>query len=606
MSDRMMPPSTRRRARSRPIICAVLAVLATACAPKGASIPYSELKHHITQGDVTSVVIGAQHIVATPTDDALARGAPAEWRSPALADPELIPLLEREKVVYDGDPHDAGPHPLQGLIILAAVFGLAGLLILFQRRHGMTSTARLGGAGVKAAENRTSDVRYSDVAGIDEAREELEEVVGFLRDPEKFARVGARAPKGVLLVGPPGTGKTLLARATAGEAGVPFYSVSGSAFVEMFVGVGARRVRELFKTARAHAPCIVFVDEIDAVGKGRGGPSANDEREHTLNQLLVEMDGFDSSDGIVVMAATNRPEILDKALLRPGRFDRRVAVANPDREGRRAILDVHVRRVNLSPQADLDVVARNTPGFAGADLANLLNEAALLAAREGCDRVEAGHLDAAIDRVLAGPQRKGRPLSPKEREIVAVHEAGHALVAERCATAERVRKISIVPRTAGALGFTQQLPDDRTLLQKDELVDRLRVLLGGRAAEEIIFGQVSTGASNDLERATELARRMVCEFGMSGVLGPVRLDAGGAGSVAQVLGSGISNASDATSADIDREMRVLLQDQASAARSILEGEREALNRISAALLEHESLEREDLLFLLRRHGDCMN
>ncbi len=586
-------------ARPRALVAAAFTFLLVSCGPAHTSIPYSELKHHIADGQVASVVLSRHSIVAVPTASARKAGAPPQWRSPAVDDPSLIPLLDRKNVVYDGDPNEGGPNPLEGLLILAVVLTAGGLLYLLRRRSGLAGTAKVGGADVHQASEGPGTIRYADVAGIDEVKEELEDVVAFLREPARFASVGARAPKGVLLVGPPGTGKTLLARATSGEAGVPFYSVSGSGFVEMFVGVGAKRVRELFKTARAHAPCIVFIDEIDAVGKGRGGgPGSNEEREQALNQLLVEMDGFDSSEGIVVMAATNRPEILDAALLRPGRFDRRITVNAPDREGRRAILDVHARRIRLGAEVDLDTVARNTAGFAGADLANLLNEAALLAARERAQEVGPAHLDAAIDRVLAGPRRRSQVLNEKERRIVAVHEAGHAIVAEGSATADPVRKISIVPRTIGALGFTQQLPDDRSLLQHDELIDRLRVLLGGRAAEEIVFGQVSTGASNDLERATHLAHRMVREFGMSPELGPVRYGGGPASALPGAVGAGLAGLSDATASDIDRAVRLLLEEQASAARGILESDRPALDRVAYALLEREVLDRGEFMELM--------
>jgi cell division protease FtsH len=605
LAARLTRWTVARRSRRRALAAAILAVVLASCGTEQEPIAYSELKQHIDRGDVASVVVGERRIVATPTEDARATGAPAKWRaSPARPDPGLIPLLERKGVRYDGEGTSGAPHPAQALLVLLAVGSLTGL-VLYLRRNGLLAGVGGGALDVRDAGKHARGVRYADVAGIDEVKEELEEVVSFLKDPARFSLLGARAPKGVLLVGPPGTGKTLLARATAGEAEAPFYSVSASSFVEMFVGVGARRIRKLFEKARANTPCIVFIDELDAVGKGRsGGVGSNDEREQTLNQLLVELDGFDSSDGIVVMAATNRPEILDSALLRPGRFDRRITVNVPDREGRLAILDVHARRIRLAASVDLDAVARSTPGFAGADLANLLNEAALLAARAGCEEVGEAHLDAAIDRVLAGAQRRGQLLNDKERRIVAVHETGHAIVAERSATSGPVRKISIVPRTVGALGFTQQLSEDRNLLQRDELIDRLRVLLAGRAAEEVVFGQVSTGAANDLERATALARRMVCEFGMSATLGPVRY---AGGSMAPHLqddrGDGVGPSA-ATAADIDREIRLLLEEQAAAARATVSADRTALDTIAEVLLEKEDLDRGEFIEYLRRHGDC--
>jgi cell division protease FtsH len=587
--------------RRRHAVAPIVALMLAACGAAPTPIAYSELKRQVERGHVASVVVGAERVVATSTDQARSAGAPARWEAaPALPDPGLLPLLDREGVIYDGEGGGGSRRSRLALTLLGVTAALAAGVVLVRRRNWLLRATGFGTLDLRDARGRAEGALYGDVAGIDEVKEELEEVVAFLRAPERFTRLGARVPKGVLLVGPPGTGKTLLARATAGEAGVPFYSVSGAAFVEMFVGVGARRVRRLFGKAREHAPCIVFIDELDAVGRKRGGGvGGNEEREQALNQLLVEMDGFDAGDGIVVMAATNRPEILDPALLRPGRFDRRVAVSLPEREGRRAILDVHARRIRLAPTVDLDAVARNTVGFAGADLANVLNEAAILAARQDRAEVDAGHLDAAIERVLAGPQRRGPLLNPKERRIVAVHEAGHAIVAERCATADRVRKISIVPRTIGALGFTQQLPDDRSLLQHDELLDRLRVLLGGRAAEQLVFGQVSTGAANDLERATSLARRMLCEFGMSAVVGPVRWSPGPSGGVVDGPETDPAAPSAATGSEIDREVRLLLDEQASVARRILETERRALDSVAEALLAAEGLEREAFLEHLR-------
>src|SRR5207249_5529141 len=413
-------------------------------------------------------------------------------------------------------------------IVLGFLVGLAFIVVVvlaYRRTNPVRSMSSLTRGRLRArdkARNR-SRTGFDSVAGVDEAKEELEEIVKFLRDPAKFSQLGARVPKGALLVGPPGTGKTLLARAVAGEAGVPFFTASGSEFIEVFVGVGASRVRKLFEQAKARAPAIVFIDELDAIGKSRsgGGTGGTDEREQTLNQLLVELDGFDSRDGIIVLAATNRAEILDAALLRPGRFDRQVLVDRPDNTGRHAILQVHARKVKLADDVDLEYVARRTPGFVGADLENVLNEAALLAARNEKLSVGMPELHAAIDRVVVGLERKNRLTNVKERKIVAYHESGHAIVAELAASAEPVHKVSIVPRGLAALGYMQQTPEDRNLLQEDELMDRLAVLLGGRAAEQIAFGKFSTGASNDLERATGLARRMICEFGMSSVIGPV-------------------------------------------------------------------------------------
>jgi len=381
-----------------------------------------------------------------------------------------------------------------------------------------------GKARAKIYAEKDVNVTFDDVAGIDEAKRELQEVVEYLQNPEKFVRLGAKIPKGVLLVGPPGTGKTLLARAVAGEAGVPFFSMSGSDFVEMFVGVGAARVRDLFSQAKANAPCIIFIDELDALGKARGiNPlGSHDEREQTLNQLLVEMDGFDSSSGVIIMAATNRPEILDPALLRPGRFDRHIAIDRPDIKGREAILNIHAKKIKLCDDVDLKKIAAMTPGFVGADLANLVNEAALMAARREADCVNMKDFQEALDRIIAGLEKKNRAINPKEKEIVAYHEAGHALVAMAVPNADPVNKVSIIPRGIGALGYTQQMPtEDRYLLTRQELIDRVSVLLGGRVAEELVFGDVSTGAMNDLQRATDIVKRMITEYGMSEKLGPL-------------------------------------------------------------------------------------
>jgi cell division protease FtsH len=429
------------------------------------------------------------------------------------------------------------------------------------------------------------------------------EVVEFLKTPQKFVHLGAKIPKGVLLVGPPGTGKTLLARAVAGEANVTFFSINGSEFVEMFVGVGAARVRDLFEQAKAQAPCIVFIDELDALGKARGVSGivgGHDEREQTLNQLLVEMDGFDPRQAVIIMAATNRPEILDTALLRPGRFDRHVVVDRPDMNGREAILKVHAKTIVLAPDVDLSIVARRTPGFVGADLANLLNEAALLAARNDRENVTAADIDAAADRIVAGLEKKNRLINPKEREIVAYHEAGHAIVAERVDTADPVHKISIIPRGIAALGYTQQLPtDDRYLMQQRELEDRITVLLGGRAAEEIIFGEISSGAGNDLERATDIARRMVTELGMSQALGPVTFARQRPAflTVAEPSFDG-RDYSDSTARTIDEEVRRFITEANLRALEILRRDQPNLEEVSRRLLEKEVMDRAELREIL--------
>src|SRR4029453_6059458 len=438
---------------------------------------------------------------------------------------------------------------------------------------------------------------FGDVAGVDEAKAELVEIVDFLRNPKKYQRLGGRIPKGVLLVGPPGTGKTLLARAVAGEADVPFFTLSGSEFVEMFVGVGAARVRDLFEQAKDKAPCIIFIDELDGIGKARGGSpgfiGGHDEREQTLNQLLAEMDGFDPSKGVIIMAATNRPEVLDQALLRPGRFDRQVVVDKPDVRGREAILRLHARAVVLAPGVDLGVIAARTPGFAGADLANIVNEAALLAARKEKNAVEMADFEEAIDRVVAGLEKRSRVLSEKERDIVAHHEMGHALVAFNVAHADPVHKITIIPRGVAALGMTYQLPtEDRFLLTRSELDDRIAVLLGGRVAEELVYGEVSTGAHNDLERSTELARLMVAKYGMSERVG---LATYGERQSLFLQGTGIGGEreySEATARTIDEEVRALLERTHDRVRGMLTTKKAVLVAAAQELKRTETLEGE--------------
>jgi cell division protease FtsH len=463
---------------------------------------------------------------------------------------------------------------------------------------------KFGRAKTRLASDSTAEVTFADVAGADEAVEELREVVEFLRDPQKFSRLGARIPRGVLLCGPPGTGKTLLARAVAGEAHVPFFTISGSDFVEMFVGVGASRVRDLFKQAASKSPAIVFVDEIDAVGRhrGTGVGGGHDEREQTLNQLLVEMDGFDASSGVILMAATNRPDVLDPALLRPGRFDRQVTVDAPDVTGRLAILQVHARGKPLDEGVALSVLARRTPGFTGADLANLLNEAALLAARRGRDVIVQRDLDDATDRVLAGPERLSRVMSVDERRTVAVHEAGHALVGHVLPYADEVHKISIVSRGV-ALGFTIMLPvEDRMLHSRSQLSDTLAMTLGGRTAEEVVFGEITTGAADDIERATRIARSMVTEFGMSEKLGLQRF-VGRDGE--PFLGRDAARSaehSDELAARIDEEIARILDEAHERARRVLEEHRDVLDNLAAKLLERETLSDEELATALAGAG----
>jgi cell division protease FtsH len=448
-------------------------------------------------------------------------------------------------------------------------------------------------------------VSFNDVAGIDEARDELMEIVEFLKNPQRYRRLGGRIPKGVLIVGPPGTGKTLLARAVAGEAGVPFFSISGSEFVEMFVGVGAARVRDMFVQAQKVAPCIIFIDELDALGRARGVAGVvggYNEQEQTLNQLLVEMDGFDTNKGVIILGATNRPEILDPALLRPGRFDRHVALDRPDLKGRQKILQVHAREVRLAPDVDLATVAAKTPGLAGADLANLINEAALLAARRGKERVERGDLEEAVDRVIAGMEKRSRLINPMEKETVAFHEAGHALTAEFRAHADRVAKVSIIPRGIAALGYTQQLPaEDRYLLKKSELLDRMDVLLGGRVAEELVFGDTSTGAQNDLQMATDLARHMVAQYGMSERVGLATFEQPAAAPYAPAQPPNTAY-SERTARLIDAEIARLLDEAHERVRITLREQRPLLDALARQLLDHETVERDALQALVRAHA----
>lgn len=476
--------------------------------------------------------------------------------------------------------------------------------LLNQAQGGGSRVMNFGKSKAKLYSEEKKKVRFKDVAGADEEKNELVEVVEFLKDPRKFSEVGARIPKGVLLVGPPGTGKTLLARAVAGEAGVPFFSISGSDFVEMFVGVGASRVRDLFENAKKNAPCIIFIDEIDAVGRQRGAGlgGGHDEREQTLNQLLVEMDGFGANEGIIIVAATNRPDILDPALLRPGRFDRQITVDRPDVKGREAVLNVHARNKPLDDSVDLKAIAMRTPGFSGADLENLLNEAALVAARENKKKIDMRDIDEATDRVIAGPAKKSKVVSQKERKIVAFHEAGHTVIGLVLDEAEMVHKVTIVPR-GQAGGYAVMLPkEDRYFMTKPELLDKITGLLGGRVAEEVIFGEVSTGAHNDFQRATGIARRMVTEFGMSDKLGPMQFGSTSQGQV--FLGRDINNEqnySDAIAYEIDQEMQTLIKSCYERAKTILTEHRDKLELVANTLLDVETLDAGQIKHLMD-HG----
>jgi cell division protease FtsH len=562
-------------------------------------LPYSELKQRIAAGQVASVRLGETSIEATPADSIRAASPAKVWTAIRVEDETLVPLLEERGVPFEGTMRGWLSQALGWLLPL-------GLIILFwvwmlRRMNPTQGVLTVGKSRAKIVGEEGTGVTFDDVAGVDEAKQETVEIVEFLKTPEKFAALGAKIPKGVLLVGPPGTGKTLLARAVAGEADVTFFQLSGAEFVEMFVGVGAARVRDLFAQAKAQAPCIIFIDELDAIGKSRSQSNmmgGNDEREQTLNQLLVEMDGFGPRLGVIIIAATNRPEILDPALLRPGRFDRQILVDRPDVSGRLAILKIHAVDIKLGPDVQLERIARRTPGFVGADLANLLNEAALLTARRDKAAVGMLEIDDAVDRIVAGLEKKNRLINDKERTIVAYHEAGHAVVAERVPTADPVHKISIIPRGVAALGYTQQLPtEDRYLLTKQELMDRIAVLLGGRVAEEIVFNEISTGAGNDLERVTDLARRMVTEYGMSRELGPINY----AGSRRNIFlqpqegggGEGRSY-SDETAREIDREIRGIVEGTYERVTEILKKDREILEVLAQRLLETEVVDEAEL------------
>jgi cell division protease FtsH len=562
-------------------------------------IPYSELKNRIAAGQVASVRLSDEVVIAVPVDSIQEAGNIEQWNAVRVEDETLVPLLEERDIPFEG-MLESWLSQVMGWLLPVLVFILFWLWIL-RRMNPTQGVLTVGKSRARIVGEEGTGVTFDDVAGVEEAKQETVEVVEFLRSPEKFAKLGAKIPKGVLLVGPPGTGKTLLARAVAGEAGVTFFSISGAEFVEMFVGVGAARVRDLFAQAKAQAPCIIFIDELDALGKARGAGGVmggHDEREQTLNQLLVEMDGFDPRIGVIIMAATNRPEILDSALLRPGRFDRQILVDRPDVNGRLEILQIHANEIKLKPEVSLEKVARRTPGFVGADLANLLNEAALLAARRDKAAVAMKEIDDAIDRIIAGLEKKNRLINAKERRIVAYHEAGHAIVAERVPTADPVHKISIIPRGVAALGYTQQLPtEDRYLLTKQELMDRIAVLLGGRVAEEIIFNEISTGAGNDLERVTDLARRMVIEYGMSRELGPVNY----VGSRrAQFLPNGDGTGGDSrvyseqTAREVDQEVHGIIDGTYERVRGILQADVDILEELAQRLLEKEVVDEAEL------------
>ena len=566
------------------------------------AIPYSQFKDLVAQDKVSDVTIGDQVIRGKmKTDKGL---EPFTTTRPGVEDPKLLEDLQQHQVKYTGEVGSRWlPDLLSWILPLLLFIAISGF---FLRRMGGAEGGVMSFARSRGKIYSEDDVKvtFADVAGVDEAEEELKEIVEFLRTPKKYTSLGGHIPKGVLLVGPPGTGKTLLARAVAGEAHVPFFSLSGSEFVEMFVGVGAARVRDLFQQAESKAPCIVFIDELDALGKTRvqSPLGSHEEREQTLNQLLAEMDGFDSRKGVIIMGATNRPEVLDPALMRPGRFDRQVLVDKPDVRGREAILRIHARGVKVAPEVDLRVIAARTAGFAGADLANLVNEGALLAARKNKTQVEMRDFDEAIDRVIAGLEKK-RVMSTREREIVAYHEAGHAIVATSLPGLDPVHKISIVQRGFGALGYTMQLPlEDRYLLTRTELRHQLAVLLAGRTAEEIALGEISTGAQNDLLRASDIARAMVAELGMSDKLGAISYDGHKQNRFLDLpIGPERGNYAEETAQQIDAEMKLVMTDAHALARAVLTERREILEVVARRLLEKEVIEGDELREIVRQH-----
>ncbi|HPR54366.1 MAG TPA: ATP-dependent zinc metalloprotease FtsH [Deltaproteobacteria bacterium] len=559
-------------------------------AKQASALSFSEFLQVLDKDQVKEVTIQGSDIKGVLTDG-------KSFTTYAPEDPKLVERLTEKNVSITAKPKDESPWYLSALISWIPMLLLIGVWILFMRQmqSGGTKAMSFGRSKARLMTQDKMKVTFADVAGVDEAKEELEEIIEFLKEPKRFTSLGGRIPKGVLLLGPPGTGKTLLAKAVAGEAGVPFFSMSGSDFVEMFVGVGASRVRDLFAQGKQHAPCIIFIDEIDAVGRHRGAGlgGGHDEREQTLNQLLVEMDGFESNEGVILMAATNRPDVLDPALLRPGRFDRQVVVASPDVKGREGILKVHSRNIPLADDINMATLAKATPGFSGADLSNLVNEAALLAARKKRTKVFMEDMEQAKDKVLMGVERKSMVISEDEKKTTAYHEAGHALVAKKLPNADPVYKVSIIPR-GRAMGITQQLPlDDRHTYSKDFLIATISVLMGGRVAEELVLGCLTTGAGNDIERATDMARHMVTEWGMS-TLGPLSF-----GKVEQemFLGREISKRvdySELTAQKIDEEVKTIVLDCYNKTRSIVETNLNVLHRIAQTLLEKEVLDGSEI------------
>jgi cell division protease FtsH len=570
-------------------------------------LPYSEFKTLLAAGNVAEVTVTRQALLGKLKPEERSN-EPKLFTTVRVEDPDLVKELNARNVKFTGMIESTFLRDIMWWVIPALIFG--GIWFFVIRRlgqglgQGQKGFMTVGKSKAKIYAEKDTKVTFADVAGVEEAKEELREVIELLKTPEKFTRLGGKIPKGILLIGPPGTGKTLLARAVAGEAGVTFFSISGSEFVEMFVGVGAARVRDLFEQAKVKAPCIIFIDELDALGKARGaGPMAHEEREQTLNQLLVEMDGFDPRIAVILMAATNRPEILDPALLRPGRFDRQVLVDRPDKIGRLAILRVHAKRVTLGPDAGLEVIAGMTPGFSGADLANIINEATLLTVRRNKEQVDLSELQEAVERVVAGLEKKNRVLNKTERERVAHHEVGHALVALSFPGADPIQKISIIPRGIAALGYTLQLPtEDRFLMAKTELENKIAVLLGGRNAEELIFGEASTGAQNDLVRATDIAKSMVKSYGMSEKLGAVTLDRERQPLIMQIQApQEKGDYSEETAREIDCEVRRIIDEQYDRVRWLLAEKKRALLEGAQVLLEREVISGSELKAIMDNH-----
>jgi cell division protease FtsH len=547
---------------------------------------FSDFMQRVERGEVGEVTLKGSDITGV-------LGNGTKFRTYAPDDRELVPTLRKKGVRIIARPVEQNPW-YQIVLGWLPMLVFIGIWVFFMRQMqgGGAKALSFGKSRARLLTEKQNKVTFADVAGVEEAKEELQEIIEFLKEPQKFQKLGGRIPKGVLLMGPPGTGKTLLARAIAGEANVPFFSISGSDFVEMFVGVGASRVRDLFEQGKKHAPCIIFMDEIDAVGRHRGAGlgGGHDEREQTLNQLLVEMDGFESNEGVILIAATNRPDVLDPALLRPGRFDRQVVVARPDVRGREAILKVHTRKIPLATDVELQVIARGTPGFSGADLANLVNEAALLAARQNKKYVDMVDFESAKDKVLMGVERRSIVISPEEKRVTAYHEAGHALVAKLQPGADPIHKVTIIPR-GRALGVTQQLPiDEKHNWSREYLLSNIIILMGGRVAEELVIGSITTGAGSDIERATDLARRMVCEWGMSETMGPLTF---GKKEEMIFLGREIAqhqDYSEQTAVEIDREVRRMVMECYERAKELVKSRLEALHALAAALLEREVLD----------------